>query len=459
MAENGGGAGDRERAELSTWQEIADYLKVSTRAAQIYERNHDLPVHRLPGGRSRVWAYRDELDAWKRVWEERGRGLPGEPAEEGEGPPAPIPASTAPAPGPPPVDALRFTTRWRAIGLLAALLFGIAALAWVLTRPGEAVHFRVEGRSLIAEDRNGKQVWTHIFDQPLQPEWYTAATAQWLKQGDLDGNPASTEFVFRLATQGAGEDHSVRLVALTHRGEALWTFTPGRSVTAKGREFSNLYGINSFAIVPSRPGNPLVAFSANHATQFPNQVGVVNGRTGKLEREYWHPGHLLRLKVHDWDNDGDQELILAGMNVGRAEAVLVMLDPLKMAGATIQPEGDPSRFDGFPPGVEKAVVHFPRSCMAKRWGRMNRAARFSVLSSGLEVVVFDGNLESGPYIVFTLDGNLNVLKAEPSQDFIVRHHRQEKERDLDHPFGPQDMEALIRGVVVTRGDSSSGSTI
>lgn len=449
MRESGGGADERERAELNTWQEIADYLKVSTRAAQVYERTHDLPVHRLPGGRSRVWAYRDELDAWKRIWEERGRGLPAEPADDAEPPPAP---SLPPDPIPPTAGVPPPTTRWRAFTLLAALLLGIAAFVWTLTRPGKPVHLRVEGRSLIAEDRHRKEVWQHVFDEPLNPESYATQTARWLKQGDLDGDPASTEFVFRLAVRDNGEEHPTRLVALNDHGKVLWTFTPGRSVTAKNKEFSNVYDINSFAIVPSLKGAPLVAFSANHTTQFPAQVGVVHGKTGKLEREYWHPGHLLRLKVDDWDNDGDQELVLAGMNVGRAEAVLVMLDPWKMAGATIQPSGDPSQFDGFPPGVEEAIVHFPRSCMAKRWGRMNRAARFSVLSSGLEVVVFDGNIEAGPYVVFTLDRNLNVLKAEPSQDFIVRHHRQEKEGDLDHPFSPLDIDAMTRRVIVTRGN-------
>src|ERR1017187_3661655 len=54
-----------ERRELRTWQEIADYLRLSIRAVQNYEKNANLPVHRLAGlAKSRVWAYTDELDAW-----------------------------------------------------------------------------------------------------------------------------------------------------------------------------------------------------------------------------------------------------------------------------------------------------------------------------------------------------------------------------------------------------------
>lgn len=54
------------RRILQTWQEIASYLGFSVRAAQNYERDAGLPVHRPAGQkRGRVWAYADELDAWK----------------------------------------------------------------------------------------------------------------------------------------------------------------------------------------------------------------------------------------------------------------------------------------------------------------------------------------------------------------------------------------------------------
>ena len=52
--------------ELSSWKEIAAYLGVGLRTAQIWEQERALPVHRLPGGRGRVIATVAELDAWKR---------------------------------------------------------------------------------------------------------------------------------------------------------------------------------------------------------------------------------------------------------------------------------------------------------------------------------------------------------------------------------------------------------
>lgn len=52
--------------ELQGWGEIAAHLGVSRKTAQTYEREHGLPVRRMPGPKGRVWALAAELDGWKR---------------------------------------------------------------------------------------------------------------------------------------------------------------------------------------------------------------------------------------------------------------------------------------------------------------------------------------------------------------------------------------------------------
>ena len=52
---------------LSGWKEVSDYLRCGVRTVQRWEKNA-LPVHRpLPGKRSHVIAYSEELDWWVRV--------------------------------------------------------------------------------------------------------------------------------------------------------------------------------------------------------------------------------------------------------------------------------------------------------------------------------------------------------------------------------------------------------
>ena len=53
------------RETLDSWKDIAAYLKRSPRTCRNFERQMGLPVHRLDGSpKARVFAYRDEIDAW-----------------------------------------------------------------------------------------------------------------------------------------------------------------------------------------------------------------------------------------------------------------------------------------------------------------------------------------------------------------------------------------------------------
>jgi TolB-like protein len=52
---------------LESWKRIATYLRRDIRTLQRWERQRNLPIHRLPGGgKASVYALRTELDAWRR---------------------------------------------------------------------------------------------------------------------------------------------------------------------------------------------------------------------------------------------------------------------------------------------------------------------------------------------------------------------------------------------------------
>lgn len=64
-----------EHDVLDSWKEIAAYLNRDIRTCQRYERECSLPVHRLEDSpRARVFAYKDEIDAWREQGFIRDRG-------------------------------------------------------------------------------------------------------------------------------------------------------------------------------------------------------------------------------------------------------------------------------------------------------------------------------------------------------------------------------------------------
>ena len=63
MARDASVTGNREE-RLTTWKEIAAFLGRDERTAKRWEATRSLPVRRVPGGRSTVFAYRHELEDW-----------------------------------------------------------------------------------------------------------------------------------------------------------------------------------------------------------------------------------------------------------------------------------------------------------------------------------------------------------------------------------------------------------
>ncbi|HME00407.1 MAG TPA: tetratricopeptide repeat protein [Terriglobia bacterium] len=118
QAARNSGPGER----LESWGEIAAYLNCEVRTAQRWEREGRLPVHRLLlQKQGRVYAYKSELDDWRRKRDPRLESNRGsEPIEDNAGQTGDISQSS------------RAGIRWRwvlAVGLLVAAIVG-AYFAW-----------------------------------------------------------------------------------------------------------------------------------------------------------------------------------------------------------------------------------------------------------------------------------------------------------------------------------------
>lgn len=91
MAEN-------SKRRLDSWKEIADYLGREVRTVIRWEKDKQLPVHRVPGGRRQaVFAYTDEIDAW--LTSERDSALVTQDSRPGNGHPAHLEGSGDSGPG------------------------------------------------------------------------------------------------------------------------------------------------------------------------------------------------------------------------------------------------------------------------------------------------------------------------------------------------------------------------
>jgi hypothetical protein len=413
--------------ELAGWKAIATYLDVSIRTAQNHQ-HLGLPVRRLdPGRKARVWAYPSELEAWKRQ----------------SSPKLAAPATRTGKP-----------SHWLRYSLLALGALALAALALYLTLPsqGPPAVFRIQSSDLTIADARGRVLWRYSFPLAVDPDSYSRffgfERCTW---GDIDGDGRPETLFAYLPLQPAR--NGTALLCFSQTGKILWRFTPGRAIPDAPQTLLPPYLIRGIEVILPGPRSPArVVLTSQHYYSYPNQVAVLDSH-GKLVGEYWHAGHLLHMAQADLDGDGNQEILLTGVNNGHNLATLVVLDPHRLSGASPTPEGDPPRFQGLGPGAEKAVVLFPRSCLARQ-AAFTRAQALWTSKDRIIVLVLQGTSDdehnSPGYLVYELDYKLNVLGVTPSDSFQTSHRELEAKGQLDHRLSSAEIDNLRRVQVIRR---------
>lgn len=176
-----------------------------------------------------------------------------------------------------------------------------------------------------------------------------------------------------------------------------------------------------------------------HYLYYPTQIALLDA-DGRLQREYWHSGHLGVMLPVDLDHSGVTKILLGGVANGPKMAELVVLDPDTFTGASTEEKTD-YQLLGFAPAREETRLFFPRSCVNLH------LAPFPSLDTAWreqdEIVagVRHGSTESGElYYHFNLD--LTLRSVGVGSSFDVLHHKLQDNGTLDHSFSAIEAKAL-----------------
>jgi transcriptional regulator with XRE-family HTH domain len=317
-----------------------------------------------------------------------------------------------------------------------------------LSISGPPADFRIEVSTLVVVDGQGREVWRHQFPMRLaQTAYGDRNLVKRCTFADLDGDGRiETLFVYvplDFVSQGQ------TLICFSEQGEVKWEFVPGRTVKdSTGREYVPPYFISNVDIVPFSRSNPRIVVSSNHYVHNPNQVAMLD-INGELVSEYWHSGHLLSVGHADMNNDGVEEILLAGVNNGYRQATMVAFDSRNVSGVSSQPG---RQILGFTPGTEKAIILFPRTCVSKD-ASYNRVMELHVTRERrIMLAVAEGISEAkNPGVmIYELDFNLNVINARPDSHLQEAHRALELEGVLDHSWTEEENEQLRQQVIINR---------
>ncbi len=340
---------DREKdGLLGSWKEIASYLGVDKRTCYRWEQKLGLPVHRIEGTqRSRVFAYKDELDRWR---EER----PGD--------------RTRLQPGSPPRPGLQKSY------YLAAAIVVIVVIFYLELRPTrsrEPLDFRIAGSALIILNDQGTELWRFNtgLENLLEENSYRQHFQMKRKgAGDVTLHPyllikdinrdGKKEVLFSTQTQDEFNEGS--LFCFSDNGKTLWTFTAGKVMKYGPEVYTSDYRIMGFDVsdLDSDGRTEIVIFSTQRHF-FPCQLAVLEAN-GHLRGEYWNAGHISDIACADINGDGEKEILAVGQNNEHDKGCFLAFDPTEVGG------GSPQKVEKYvcpelAPGTEKEYILFPRT--------------------------------------------------------------------------------------------------
>jgi hypothetical protein len=231
-----------KNGKLQTWSQIASYLQVSVRTAQLRASHRRLPVHHLAGIRTPVFAFQEELDAWLKDTREdlpltEPVALPGEDLDRESGATEAIASAAARAST---GQAHSVFSRGRALfGALAlgAVLLGIGLRRW---NSRDIAMVNVDGPALIARDAGGRELWRDLFPNGIRTEAYTNRVSEkkyWVEDLNGDGH---AEVLFAHFADTA-DSVGTPLYCFGRDGKIRWRYLNTRVVRDIGGEMAPVY--------------------------------------------------------------------------------------------------------------------------------------------------------------------------------------------------------------------------
>lgn len=392
---NGGGVVGRAPDDrLDGWKEIAAHLTKSVKTAQRWEERYGLPVHRVAEGQgatgASVFAYKDELEEWL------GENGAGGAAETGASPPRTFSRPVG----------------WTVLGVVAVAVGLLLTAVSPFHRPNPFSVLRAGDRNLVVLDSEGEPLWSIGFETPFNERHIGARPWRIL---DLDGDGVD-EIVFFHASPGPQPGPEDGLYLFGPDGELRWERHPGRELVIDGRHYANEFKVRDLDVGTLADGTKFIAVAAVHRPWSPTQVTMLDPR-GEVVGEYWNHGYVLDLMLLDVDEDGDEEVLLGGINDAIDKPFVAVIDhdiELSMAPGPHQVPADMKR------GLETAYIAFPHTAAARGLGVGSEVVLLRPQGGGFLVETrFDaGSIRDR---VYSFSRNLELLHLAFKRSFRLRH--------------------------------------
>ena len=332
------------------------------------------------------------------------------------------------------VNRRRILTVVASTAALALILYiAVRTLAAHAERPQSG---RLDGTVLTIMDAQGKALWSKSFRDGFWPEYYDQGLAPRIWFGDLDGD-GHTDVLLLYHPAVSPRLHSSTLICYSGRGQEKWRWTPGRELPELEGAPATFRSVALVVLKASPKKTARIVVSSIHDPWWPNQIAMLDSN-GKTISEYWHSGHLDHLALADLDGDGRQEIVATGISNGYHQATLIVLDPDRISGASLEAARPELQIYGMGIAHERLRLLFPRSDLNKALFVYNAAGEAAVAKGSIEISVKECLQPPGCLMWYQFDRQFHLLTAYADEGFRSTHAQFYAKGKDAHSFGPEE---------------------
>jgi hypothetical protein len=334
--------------------------------------------------------------------------------------------------------ALERFVRWvriHPVRFATASAFSLAALALLTitltrgTKDTNPMYAEVKNAVLRVYNKEGEVLWSkpvpRIPDGSTRFGFNSPYNTRFVTVDDIDGNGRNVVLVTGLTV--ASQYGIDSLFCFEDSGKLRWKIGAGKFATfgKKGVGLFTEAGFVSHVVVKSSERPPRLFTLVSDIAFSPAKLIEIDTQTGRELHAYHHRGGLSVLLQMDIDNDGKQELVVAGVNDGYDRACISILEPDKIDGhAPVPSELLP--LENMVPAKEKYYVLLPVSDLGRTRGHTlyNSVGHAQnpednlLIVSAQEPGATDSTTGVSPAVVYVFGESMKVVNVTGDDNFL-----------------------------------------
>ena len=421
-------------------KEIAKYLNMSVSSVYRWEKNLNLPLHRVADKDGyTVYAEKDELDDWLSSFR-------------------------------PEIVSRPKRVKKRLILLISVIAIGVISIFLILTvilnqdsdidkrsdllikesavesdkkdRNGPEI-FTTEGGFVHVKSRNGDLLWSYRMDKEEIEDKYLV---EYMSISDIDRD---NYLEIASKTYDTETDRSY-LCLFDHDGKEIWRRRIESDQTFSNMEIGDDFFCAAVKFALSENEETLVISGWRNKVRFLSNIAC-HDLAGNLLYQYLNIGHLSGFELYDLDDDGVDEIIFAGTNnLLNGEGILGVLPLTGFHGISppyqIEPEYADFSFrlsiyipDNPTPSNQLAYIRFKRIKYLQKYQKQHMKTRILNIDKGiLNVELEFSDYGDSPYSRFffciVFDRILNLKYVIPIQGISKFYPEALEKGEIDVPL-------------------------